>query len=163
MIVIEDGTGKATADAYASYAEYVAYWTARGAVPAEVQATIEAALLKATAYIDGAYRKRWQGCRTYPLTQALEFPRFGVVVDPSGAYLAGNVIPTELKQATFEAAKRALSGDLAADMTNAGVKREKVDVIETEYFSPTPSAVKYQVIDQLLGRFLKSGNDVLRG
>lgn len=174
-LIIETGAIVAGAESYIDAAGYVTYWTNRNAIPAETTAAIEAALRKATAYIDGKYRLRWKGDRVDAINQPLEFPRIGVVLSNGGVfnglngeivngsiYLQTTTIPAELKAAVCEAANRALSGELAEDMSS-NIKREKVDVLETEYFSGSPQGVKYQVIDQLVSRFVKSSSDVIRG
>jgi hypothetical protein len=180
-LTVETGAIVTGAESYISAADATTYHTARGnTLWTGTDAVKEAALRRAAAYLDGHYRKRWKGQKVYPLTQAMEWPRAGVkVVDeqiyydvpPSfydseySGFLAITTIPQRLKDAQCELALRALSGDLAADAT-AGVKREKIDVIETEYFAGTaPGQVAYPLVDQLLSDFLKpSGStDVVRG
>ncbi len=181
-IIVESGSIVTGADSYESLANAGAYLVKRGDATwaAATAANREAALRKATTYLDGHYRKRWKGQKVYPLTQALEWPRVGVrVVDeqvyyydtpPSfydseySGYIAITTIPQRLKDACCELALRALSAPLADDIT-AGIKREKVDVIETEYFQGAAPGTTYQIVDQLLSDFLKpSGSaDAVRG
>jgi phage gp36-like protein len=179
-IIVEVGTIVAGAESYCTVAETTTYHTNRGnTLWTGTDAVKEAALRKATAYLDGYYRQRFKGQKVYPLTQPLEWPRVGVRVvtdqiyydvPPSfydsnySGFLAITTIPQRLKDACCELALRALSGDLATDLT-AGIKREKIDVIETEYFQGATQGTAYKAVDQLLSDFLKpSGSaDVLRG
>jgi hypothetical protein len=180
-LTVEDGTIVTGAESYISASDATTYHTNRGNTAwTGTDAVKEAALRRAAAYLDGHYRKRWKGARVYPLTQAMEWPRAGVeVVDeqvyydtpPSfydseySGFLAITTIPQRLKDAQCELALRALSGPLADDLS-ASVRREKVDVLETEYApGAKPGQIEYQIVDQLLSDFLKpSGScDVLRG
>jgi hypothetical protein len=117
VIVVEDGTGLADSNSYGSYAGYVAYWTDRGAVPAEDQDVIEAALIKATDYL--GIRFTWKG-EKLTAAQALDWPRACAYGMPSADYPCGvplEGVPVELEKATYEYAKRALVGELAPDPT----------------------------------------------
>jgi hypothetical protein len=183
-LTVETGLIVAGADSYISVADASTYHTNRGNAAwaaAASDAVREQALRNATAYIDGHYRQRWKGQPVYPTTQPLEWPRVGVkVVDqqqyfydvpPSfydsalNGFLGITVIPQRLKDATCEAALRALAGPLAID-TETGIVREKIDVLETEYArGAVPGQTTYQVIDQLLSDFLKSKGttEIVRG
>jgi len=170
-LVIEDGTQVVGAASYVSAADATTYHAARGnSLWTGTDAVKEAALLKAAAYLDGHYRARWKGFMVDPLTQSMEWPRTGVSFpysDGSGycCFLPSNQIPQRLKDAQCELALRALSGDLSADAP-AGIKREKVDVLETEYFPGAPTGqTAYAAVDQLLSDYLKplGSGDLLRG
>lgn len=103
-----------------------------------------AALVRASAYIDGRYRwrlksGRWQsmfrGVRAAGRDQALEWPRTGAT-DYEGNELPDDEVPDEVIQATYEAAVRELvsSGSLSPDYTAADqVTKEKVGPIEVQY------------------------------
>ena len=63
-IVVEDGTGKSTAESYISVADASTYHTARGNTAwaaLTTDALREAALRKATDFMRQVYRSRWQG------------------------------------------------------------------------------------------------------
>ncbi len=85
-IIVEDGTGLATAESYISVADASTYFTARGNTTwdaldeGEATAAREAALRLATDYMTAVYRDRWEGVR-YTEGQALCWPRSGVVRD----------------------------------------------------------------------------------
>jgi len=136
--------------------------------------TKEATLRQAARYLDGHYRSRWKGQKTDPINQPMEWPRIGVKVaeyiqlpyanpsyDPEVyGYLGVDVIPQRLKEAQCELAYRALSGQLAAD-GDISIKREKLDVIETEYATGVVKGkVAYQVVDQLLSDLICSSSSI---
>lgn len=153
--IVEDGTGKADALSYVSTDEADDYHAHRGNVTWAVltNGQKKAALVKATDYICQMYRQRWKGIRATS-AQALDWPR---IVDS----YPSDIVPNEVKYATCELAIRSLSGDLAADLTQA-VKREKVDVLEVEYSEYSPQSVRYQVVDGLLSEFLGSGSNQVK-
>ena len=76
-LIVEDGTGRADAESYASVSVADAYHTARGNTAWAALATTalkEAALRKATDYLGQTYGLRWKGYRM-TTTQALDWPR----------------------------------------------------------------------------------------
>ena len=120
-LIVEDGTGLPDADSYVSVTDCEAYATARGmtfsASPAD---DAEAALRRATAWVDGSFRARFPGRRRNGRGQALEWPRIGAE-DQEGNAIADNEIPVEIVQATCEAAIRELAapGALSPDVVMA--------------------------------------------
>ncbi|SPZ07496.1 Uncharacterised protein [Pseudomonas luteola] len=103
-----------------------------------------AALLRASVYIDGRYRKqppsgRWEsmfpGSKTAARGQEREWPRIGAT-DYDGNPIPDDEVPVEVEYATYEAAIRELSSpsSLSPDFVAvAAIKREKVGPIDTEY------------------------------
>jgi len=177
MLTVEDGTIVAGAESYVSVTEADTYHTKRGNTAwTGEDAVKEAALLKAATYLDGEYRQRWKGVKVDWDEQVMEWPRAGVcVVDDyqqvisygylGPGFLAETTIPQRLKDAQCELALRALSVELAPDSTGR-VKREKVDVLETEWFDGEDStSTTYRVVEQLISDLLKpkGSGDVLRG
>jgi len=112
--VVEDGTGVSDANSYTSVAFYRAYFTDRGRdVSAQTDQQIQGFLVRATDFIEKRFGDRWRGSRS-TLTQALGFPRTGVVVD--GSTLGSDVVPLMLQSATAEYGYRAsLYAELAPD------------------------------------------------
>ena len=154
-LVVEDGTGLANATSYDSLANLRAFALARGIeLPAD-DAEAEVLAIDAMDYLE-AHRARYQGSKTHPGVQALQWPRTGVVLDCSYS-LPDNVIPTELKQAQGHLMIEAFSGTpLMPSSDGRVVKREKVDVIEREFMTgkemgtsgvPAPS---FPTVDALL-------------
>ena len=126
----------AAADAYHA-ARANATWTGEDVAK-------QAALLRASVYIDGRYRKLlasgvWQslfpGVKTEGRGQAREWPRTGAE-DYEGHAIPSDQVPVEVEQATYEAALRELvePGSLSPDFVAAStVKRQKVGPIEEEF------------------------------
>jgi hypothetical protein len=108
----------------------------------------QAALIRASAYIDGRYRKLlpsnvwvslFPGTKTEGRAQAREWPRTGAV-DYEGHQLSTTEVPIEVEQSTYEAALRELTlpGSLSPDyVASQTIKREKVGPLETEYATVT--------------------------
>jgi hypothetical protein len=117
-LIVEDGTGKDDAESYVSVAETDAYHTARGNTTWTGDASAkEAALRRATQFIDTTYRRRWPGSRVNGRAQSLDWPRTDVV-DGGGNDVDDASIPPEIWQATAEAALRELisPGSLTPDV-----------------------------------------------
>lgn len=153
---VEDGTGKANAESYCSVAfadaRHLAFgntaWTGTDAVK-------EAALRRATAYMEQAYRERWKGYRVVS-TQALSWPRASVVVDQF-TDVGLNLVPADIANACADLALKALAEDLNEDLTR-GVVREKVGPLETEYDRASPQAKRFRAVDMALAPYLKSSS-----
>ena len=78
-LIVETGAGLPNSDSYESLTEFKAYADAHGfdyAAPiAYTDPQIEAAMRRATAWLDATYRTRYTGDVRFPATQALEWPR----------------------------------------------------------------------------------------
>jgi hypothetical protein len=154
---VETGTGSATSEAYISVADASTYHTNRGnaAWAALASDTVrEQCLRKATDYLEAMYE--WQGVRVSE-TQALDWPRYGVVVN--SWEVDSDTIPEAIKRACAELALKASTGDLLADLTR-GVLREKVDVIEVQYDPNSPEITRYSFIDAMLKPYCTGGSKV---
>lgn len=98
---------------------------------------------RGSAYIDGLYGPRFSGYPTGGFEQERAWPR-------TSAYFASSQIPVDsipraINEASYAAAYYEANnpGGLSAAVTAAGaVKREKVDVIEVEYFEGGGSALE---------------------
>lgn len=155
-IIVEDGTGIANANSYAGATEADTYFSDR-AVSAWTGTQKEAALIRATAYLDAVYGLRAVG-QPYP-GNALAWPRLHAW-DRYGVPLVG--LPLALKQACFEAALLALSQDLLPPSERAAVvMRERVGNVEREY-SGGSAATTYQIVDRLMQPLLRCGARITR-
>ena len=96
----------------------------------------EQRLVAASDYLDSQYI--FNGKKTDE-NQPREFPRNGATE-----------IPTAIKKAVFELALQ----DSLTSNSSAEVKREKVDVLEVEYFQSDDGAIRFGYIDGLLRPFL---------
>lgn len=114
--VLEDGTGVADANAYTSVAVYRGYHTDRGRdVSAQTDEQIQAFIIRATDYAESQFATLYRGVRT-TLTQALSFPRTGVVID--GICYSSTAVPNTFQFGICEYALRAsLYLDLLPDGT----------------------------------------------
>ena len=154
---VEDGTIVTGANSFVTVAYADTYHGDRGNTAwTGTDAVKEAALIKATDYIEQVYQSRWVGYLV-DSDQPLSWPRtynihgsFHVDFDISGD------IPDRLKQAVCILALEALSDDLNPVLDRA-VKREKVDVIEVEYMDHASERKKRPAIDGLLRAYLRGG------
>lgn len=117
---------------------------------------------RGSAYVDG-YEVYWTGQRTGGVMQELAWPRTGATVNCTQA-IPSDVIPPAVVNASYRAAwlEASTPGILAGPSITTGsrVKREKVDVVEAEYFDDGkaavgggPSFIDSQ-IDGMLGAFI---------
>lgn len=97
-------TPPATANSYATLAQADAYHAGRATVAwAGDDAAKEAALIRATQWLDGRYRAQFPGTRLNGRAQALEWPRYGVT-DMAGDAVESDTVPQEITDAVCEAA-----------------------------------------------------------
>lgn len=168
--LVEDGTGLASATSGASVTEADAYFTDR-AVTAWTGTTgvKQAALIRATDYIELRFALYFKGTMQFPLTpQALSFPR----LDENGITTG---IPVAYKRAVFEYAVRALSSVLAPDPTVSASGLSLTSELHTigpitDSFTyakagagSAPSLFKpYPAADRLLTPLLRGSSGVIR-
>ena len=156
-LIVEDGTGISDAESYASVVEFKAYCDKRAMdYSLLADSAIEVLLIKATDYMVNVYRNRWQGRRTNEI-QALDFPRYDVVVD--GYSVLSNIVPPLVKNACIELAFKSNTTELLPDIERATI-REKVDVIEVEYDRFAPVQTRYSQIDSMLSPLLSSSDSI---
>jgi len=161
-LVIEDGTGMADAESYATIAAINAYAVANGAsfpitgadAPATTAAVAaaEAAARRGTRAIDGLYGRRFVGSRTNGRAQAQCWPRTGAT-DNDGEDIADDEIPSEIISAVCEAAIRELAepGSLAPDLERGGaIKSLKAGSVAIEYKDGAPAETTFTTINNLL-------------
>lgn len=172
----EDGTIVAGANAYANAADADTYQADRGRQAwADAIATVkDAALVRATEYIEGRFALRFAGSPVGDV-QTLSWPRTGVVYARTGNDFPINQVPADVVNASILYADQVIGpGDDLELMTELAIKpaldetgrtvtrkREKVDVLEeeTEYsggsslrtIQPIPEA------DRLIRRWLRGG------
>jgi hypothetical protein len=165
-LVVETGTGSATAESYISVADATTYHANRGNSPWALLTTaqMEESLRRATDYMEQVYRMRWLGYRV-TITQALSWPRdevqrLDLTLLNQYSYYENNAVPPEVKNACAELALKAASAELLPDLTQ-GVVMERVDVLQIEYDKYSPQSPRYTAIDRLLAPFL-SGSSVSR-
>jgi hypothetical protein len=129
-LVVETGTGSATAESFASVADADAYHTKFGnAGWAGTTGEKEIALRRATRFIESSYSTRWTGERRTS-AQALSWPRrWADTFD--GFAINTDVVPVQVRDAVCEIALSALAGDVLTDQlpdTSGSVVSESVSV-----------------------------------
>jgi len=162
------------ADYYGSVAGADAYHTARGnGAWAGLTAAKLSAIVRASAYIDGLGQRTrksgrvgtmFPGTKTGGRAQTMAWPRTGAI-DIDGTEIDSDSVPNEVLNATYEAALREVvePGSLSPDyVPSAQVKREKVDVLEVEYFAADPRPVAV-IITELLGPVMSGGYGEITG
>lgn len=157
---------------YGSVAAADAYHAARANTAwAGDEMAKQAALIRASTYIDGKYQfqnacGRWEslfsGSKAGGRAQMLQWPRTGAT-DNEGSVIPPAEVPVEVEQATYEAALREIvtPGSLSPDYVASGaIKRQKVDVLEIEYQTSSttagsvPTRPVITVVDELVAPLL---------
>ena len=162
-LIVEDGTGLATAESYISVADADTYIAAfKGANTTwdvASDSAKEIAARQATQYIDGVYN--WKG-EIYASAQALDWPR-NYVYNDRGLMETG--VPTKLEQATAEVMYLIITGTTINVNVDRGKQtvKEKVDVIEVEYESGASQQPSFPEVNRLLADLVVSGGQIIRG
>lgn len=139
-VTIVATAGSASANSFVTLAEADTYAESRLNASTWDDATADTqnrALVEATRELSVL---TWIGWRTDDV-QALSWPRQLVrnPDDPYHNYYGTTVIPQRVKDATCELAFQFVKSgttDVAALDTTLNIRREKIDVLETEYFDP---------------------------
>lgn len=167
---VEDGSIVAGANSYATTAEFVTLMEDMGETTlAEADdEQIEAALVKGAMYMEQKFRLLWRGSRAEEL-QRLSWPRRGVPVpdffDPffrdlsnvplsfqDTLWIAENEIPYEVKVANILLAKETFdssgnsTGVLQSSIGGRKTKREKLGVLEVEYFNDEDAGTRQKTV-----------------
>ncbi len=111
---------------------------------------LEALLISAMDYLEGK-RNEYQGSRTEPSRQELQFPRYGVKIDCVG--IGSNFIPKELKNAQIVLAMELFSGiNLQPTRSDGFVTEEKTGPLTTKYSEKVSVSIspKMTAVDDLL-------------
>ena len=154
-MIVEDGTG--IGDSYASEAAFETYCEARGLT---FTGDVEAALVRASAWLDARYGARYPGKRAFGRDQGLGWPRVDAT-DRECEDIAEDAVPVEIVKATCAAALRELasSGSLSPDVAGGGaVKRERIGSLEVEYANADGTRAlgpKFPEIDGILAGLIK--------
>lgn len=171
-LIVEDGTGKSDAESYCSVAFADTYWTNRNDAiwPALDVPSKEAALRRATTFMIQLYRMRWKGRRVL-ITQALDWPRVGVILEDFGGSQGRNgfgsyglfqvsyqIVPNEIQASCAEMAYRTMTNadELAPDLTPM-VLSEAVGPLKVTYNPASPEYKRYRAMDMLVRPYLEMG------
>ena len=137
ILIVEDGTGVAGANAYDTLAEARIIAESQGVKLPVDNDEANSFLVQSTWQLE-SYRECYSGVKTHGRAQPLQYPRSGVYID--GEQIASNEIPIELKQAWVIMGAAVAAGEYINStnpVDNGGVQKEKVDVLEVTYFAPT--------------------------
>lgn len=175
-LIVETGGAASNSESYAAVSDADLYWSNRSNTVWAALATPdkESNLRKATQYMTAVYRQKWKG-RRVSTTQALDWPRVGVVLDDFnssqntfgfGYYGIIQVpytsIPTEVMNACCELALRASAGDLAADLDRETLS-EGVGSVNVTYRAGAVQHIRYRFVDLMLTPlFLAGGSMIVR-
>lgn len=142
-ILVEDGTGLVTANAYASLEEVDEFLSvnihSKWSVLTDTAAK-ENLIIWATRLIDE--RVRWFGHKTHP-TSGTAWPRT-CMKDREGHPIDDNVVPKQVKIATAILAEHLLSGNPEVVNTGSNITALQVDVIALK-FDTDKTPEKYPV------------------
>lgn len=156
------------ADYYGTLSDALAYHAARGNDPwaaAASDALREAALLRASEWIDASFRGRFCGYKTGLRAQLREWPRTGAV-DIDCFQISQTEVPREVLNATYEAALRELAspGSLTPDyVASQQVISETVGPISTTYRSDVKQndvRPVLHVVEDILSALIGDGRKV---
>lgn len=153
-------------DFYGTAAGFQTYHTARGRdVSAYATDDVNVALLVASEWLDGSFGYRWPGYKVGDRAQQTrDWPR-SWVQDREGYPVSADFVPTEIENATYEAALRHLQDEtvLQADYTPNRYKRVSIEgSVSAEYLSLSAEQVQKQfpIIGQILAPLLEGNGGV---
>jgi hypothetical protein len=160
-LIVEDGSAaSASANTYISDDYFTGFCSDLGlTISTYATADRETAILRAMDWIESQSFKGSKEDKENPLL----WPRSGA--DDGEFSIDEDEIPKALKKALARAAYEELleAGCLAPTLSD-NIKREKIDIIETEYFSANASSKDYAAIQNYLRPILlggKSGKGVV--
>lgn len=164
--------GDVAADSYASLAETDAYFLSRNVTTWTGADTVkEAALRRATTYLDNQYRLLWVGI-TATQTQSLCWPRVDgtrgyytgytqLLLDINGWPIPSNVVPTQIKTAAMETALLALGTAALEPVLDRGGQIKSIGKSvgplrkDITYVDGAPVVSRYLVVEGLLAGLVK--------
>lgn len=162
-IVVEDGTGLATANALVAAATVTAYATSVGntAWAAATTAAQEAAIVRATNYLRDETLWAWRGQKkTY--AQRMPWPRTGAQ-EQRGPAVPDDVVPWRVTDACCAAALLELSspGSLQPKLARGGqVVSESIGPISTSYAAGAPARDTITQVAGILAPLLRRAGDI---
>jgi len=166
-LVVEDGTGLSTAEAYISEADADIYFDGTGEnVAWDAVVNKEIALRTAAQHMRAKYGTRWQGRRVRQ-EQALDWPRYNVA-DRDGWYVDSDIVPVNVQRANAILALKTATDTLSPDQSSPGtIKSEAVklgSIAETiVYDGGKDQETHYTLVERLLSEFLEAAGEIFRG
>ena len=149
-LVLETGSGIATADSYVDADDLTTYASENGLTLPETDAAKEALLRRAFTEMNSM---QWKGDRTYPSIQRGVFPRTGIIRD--GYAINSTTIPAEIKDGQMSLAAEIYDDDQNPVEARVGaVKRQKVEgAVEVEYNEASTSLRSQVAVRQSRAHF----------
>ena len=141
MLTLITTPGASNANSYASLVEAEAYYNQHVAFDAWAAYTLlqlSRGLAHATVVLDRVVQ--WRGTIA-STSQALLWPRLGVVDQKTQMEIASNIIPQWLKDATAETARALLDQDSSQGGDFSGLRRLRYGAIEAEFVGGGVQAV----------------------
>ena len=162
-MAIDATVGGTTANSYVTLAEADAYFATRAHAESwEDAENQEQLLITASSTID--WFITWKGLRATG-TQSMDWPRSGVY-DKVGELYPEDVIPIDVKIATFEMALSSMDGDRTADGDLAGLSEVRAGSLQLKaddgMYNTKPDTIPDKIWKILAGLTTKSGIGVVR-
>tara|TARA_R110002096_G_C14661938_1_gene728456 strand:- start:50975 stop:51517 length:543 start_codon:yes stop_codon:yes gene_type:complete len=175
-LIVEDGTGLATAESYLSVADFDTYWSLRTTDPVYTEAALgtvnatqkEEALRVSTQEADAENEIYWKGDKATSL-QGLDWPRFNAF-DNSGHAYDSSAIPVELEAYIAERSARYMANittglipDLdspAGDIVREKIKAGPVE-LDTSYSGGASAVKTFAKLDTLIQSLTIGGGGVV--
>lgn len=150
-LIVEDGTGLADAESFASVSELDSYLAKRGLAAVADTGTKEVALRAASEYADTI--RRYKGT-TVSADQALMFPRDNLT-DWSGHAVTG--VPRRFKDGVLYLASQVLAGEaLYENITAPEVSSESVGPISVSYVPGSNRHRQFTTFDRLIAQYVRT-------
>ena len=163
-LIVEDGTGKADANSFASYDDFLSFWAQDNidyslpvdpeeATTSPSENAVKSALIQATEYINDM---NFFGAKRLS-SQSLSFPRVNLRVHGSSytypTYMPSNEVPSNIVKATCYLAGLIIQGtDILAPAQNvASISTSGVGSVT---YSDGNGKVKYPRLDKLVSPFI---------
>lgn len=130
-VIVEDGSIVANANSYIDEAYARAYASARGVTLPADDAELDVLLIKAMDYLESK-RAEFQGDKSDPLNQELQWPRTGVKIDCT--QIDADFMPKELKQAQAQLSIELFNGlDIQPTRTGGFIIEDTTGPLTTKY------------------------------
>lgn len=153
-IIVEDGTGKSTANSYITTAELDTFCADRNITLTATYGDQSEVLIKAKDYMETLC---YIGDK-YTKDQALEWPRSGVEIDGFG-YLVSE-IPQRLKDGQAWLAVSIDAGVDPFETLDRIARREKLDTMEIEYATGAASRQMITSFNSTIAKLLCNGGSM---
>jgi hypothetical protein len=162
-LIVEDGTGLPLAESYISVANANAYFLARENDTWDAVDNKEAALRKATDYMQQAFSGRWLGYRA-TTTQTLDWPRRSVPLQDHEwvfQFIPETSVPLAVQRACAELALLSVAGPLIPKLERAQ-SQVTVGEISVHYDPASSELPRYPAIDMMLAPYLRGSSTMVR-